>query len=151
MKIILITVVSAAALMACSALTHNESGIATTATASSVGSFSSNGPTKMAGTTQTTGRANFNSGGGVYAGSYSSVEKKLAVTIDGVTYQGHYASLTDDGAQISAQAPSGSWGRAFLFASSAKTLACRLDAGFPNVKGQCVDADGRQFGLERGS
>ena len=151
MKIILVTVASAAALMACSALTHNESGIATAAAAKSVGSSSSNGLTEMTGTTQTTGRTNFHSGGGVYAGSYSSVEKKLAVTIDGVIYQGNYASLADDGVQSSAQAPSGNWGRAFLFASSAKTLACRLDAGFPNVKGQCVDADGRQFGLERGS
>ena len=85
---------------------------------------------------------------GRYPGRYGMAEHSIAVVIDGVAYSGHFSD-TQGGAGTAANGTplNGSWGRAFLFASSAKVLQCRLDAGFPDVNGLCHDADGRTFQL----
>ena len=86
-----------------------------------------------------------------YVGRYAAADKSLSVDIDGLSYRGNYASVSEDTAAAASGAMTGTWGRAFLFASSAKTLRCQLDAGFPAVSGQCQDADGRQFKLKAGT
>ena len=84
-----------------------------------------------------------------YLGQYSLSDAALSVEIDGLMYRGHYAARADDaGALPSGAASTGQWGRAFLFASSAKVLQCQLNAGFPQVSGQCQASDGRQFELK---
>ena len=86
---------------------------------------------------------------GSYAGNYGWGDKSISVVIDGLRYQGHFSEKTSDadGAALDGTPLSGRWGRAFLFASSAKVIQCTLDAGFPKVSGQCRDADGRPFKL----
>ena len=101
--------------------------------------------------TALTGSASFSSGERTYLGTYATTDKSISVDIDGLNYKGNYASLAEDSAGSSSGAATGSWGRAFLFASSAKTLRCRLDAGFPKVSGQCQDAGGRHFLLKPGA
>lgn len=94
------------------------------------------------------GSASFSTGERIYVGNYATSNKSISVDIDGLNYKGNYASLSEDTAGSASGALTGTWGRAFLFASSAKTLRCQLDAGFPKVSGQCQDAAGRQFLLK---
>jgi hypothetical protein len=95
-----------------------------------------------------TGAATFTTDGRSYTGQYSVADQALSVDIDGLLYQGHYASREESGNIPQASGPgAGLWGRAFLFASSAKVLQCTLDAGFPQVSGLCQDADGRKYAL----
>ncbi|MBC7547810.1 MAG: hypothetical protein H7224_04090 [Polaromonas sp.] len=83
---------------------------------------------------------------GSYVGHYAIADRSLAVVIDGLPYKGHFSDLNSDiGAQDSPMV--GRWGRAFLFASSAKVMQCALDEGFPMISGRCQDADGRPFKL----
>ena len=96
------------------------------------------------------GVATFFAAGQTYPGTYSTADKLIKVDIDGLVYKGHYASRAEDSAGAASEIPAGSWGRAFLFASSAKVLQCRLDAEFPKVRGQCLDSDGRNFELKLG-
>ena len=90
---------------------------------------------------------------GSYVGSYGVGDKSMNVVIDGLPYRGHFSDTkssrnSDVGNTAVADASlSGSWGRAFLFASSAKVMNCKLDTGFPKVSGSCHDADGRSFQL----
>ena len=90
----------------------------------------------------------FSTGEQTYLGHYITSDKSISVDIDGLNYKGNYATLAEDISGSGSGATSGSWGRAFLFASSAKTLRCQLDAGFPKVSGQCQDSGGRQFLLK---
>lgn len=83
-----------------------------------------------------------------YQGTYATTNKSISVNIDGAAYKGHYVSLADDATGSSSGVQAGSWGRAFLFASSAHILRCQLDAGFPKVSGQCRDSGGRNFQLK---
>ena len=99
----------------------------------------------------TSGTASFMTQNRTYLGSYSIANRGIAVDIDGLTYKGSYASNAEDNARPSSGAMTAPWGRAFLFASSAKTLQCKLDAGFPNASGQCLDADGRRFQMKAGA
>ena len=109
------------------------------------------GGAPLTATTALTGSASFSSGERTYLGTYAITDKSISVDIDGLNYKGNYASLAEDSAGSSSAAETGSWGRAFLFASSAKTLRCQLDAGFPKVSGQCQDAGGRHFLLKPGA
>ena len=98
---------------------------------------------------------------GSYVGSYNVGDKSMSVVINGLPYRGHFSDTkssrnsgmksgmkSDVGNTAVADASlSGSWGRAFLFASSAKVMKCKLDTGFPQVSGSCHDADGRFFQL----
>ena len=101
--------------------------------------------------TALTGSASFSSGERTYLGTYATTDKSISVDIDGLNDKRTYASLAEDSAGSSSGAATGSWGRAFLFASSARTLRCQLDAGFPKVSGQCQDAGGRHFLLKPGA
>ena len=95
------------------------------------------------------GTATFTSEGRTYIGQYSATEHALSVEIDGLIYRGHYAAQANDaGAALQSASGARPWGRAFLFASSAKVLQCRLDTDFPQVKGACQAADGRNFDLK---
>ena len=94
------------------------------------------------------GIATFTADGRTYLGTYSVADKRMSVDIDGAIYNGHYATNAEDSGAAGNTSQAGSWGRAFLFASSAKVLRCKLDAGFPKVSGQCEGADGRQFQLK---
>ena len=96
------------------------------------------------------GIATFFAAGQNYPGTYSTADKLIKVDIDGLVYKGHYASRAEDSAGAASGIPAGSWGRAFLFASSAKVLQCQLDTGFPKVRGQCLGSDGRKFELKLG-
>ena len=96
------------------------------------------------------GIATFFAAGQTYPGTYSTADKLIKVDIDGLVYKGHYASRAEDSAGAASGIPAGSWGRAFLFASSAKVLQCQLDTGFPKVRGQCLGSDGRKFELKLG-
>ncbi len=89
-------------------------------------------------------------GSQTYQGSYNASTKTMSIDIDGLNYKGNYASITDDSAGSDSGALTGKWGRAFLLASSARTLRCQLDEGFPKVSGKCQDAGGRQFQLTSG-
>ena len=97
------------------------------------------------------GSATFSTGERTYLGNFATSDRSISVDIDGLSYKGNYASLAEDSAGSTSGAINGNWGRAFLFASSAKTLRCQLDAGFPKVSGQCQDAGGRQFLLKPGA
>lgn len=92
-----------------------------------------------------TGSTSFITQDRTYLGAYSTAERFISVNIDGLTYSGNYAANVDDQATPSSGAVTATWGRAFLFASSAKTLQCKLDTGFPKVSGNCLDADGRSY------
>ena len=94
------------------------------------------------------GVVTFFAAGQTYPGIYSTADKLIKVDIDGLVYKGHYASRVEDSAGAESRIPAGTWGRAFLFASSAKVLQCQLDAGFPKVRGQCLGANGRKFELK---
>lgn len=89
-----------------------------------------------------------------YVGTYALTGRVVSVNIDGTAYKGHFVedhnSFTNKNEEVSSLSSpekNGSWGRAFLFASSAQILQCRLDAGFPKVAGNCQDAQGRRFKL----
>lgn len=94
---------------------------------------------------------------GSYVGGYGVGDKSMSVVINGLPYRGHFSDTkssrnsgmkSDVGNTAVADAYlSGSWGHAFLFASSAKVMKCKLDTGFPQVSGSCHDADGRFFQL----
>lgn len=91
-----------------------------------------------------------------FTGSYVVSDKSISVEIDGLAYRGFFGDkLSDAGQQAKlntdAVSTGGNWGRAFLFASSAKTIQCALDTAFPNVSGRCHDADGNVFKLVPGS
>ena len=77
-------------------------------------------------------------------------EKLVSFDIDGLVYKGYYASRAEDDAGATSGISTGKWGRAFLFASSAKVLRCQLETGFPKASGQCQGADGRIFRLTAG-
>ena len=95
------------------------------------------------------GTATFTSADRTYQGQFTTAGRGLSVEIDGVLYRGHYASRSeDDGGLAASPAASGQWGRAFLFASSANILQCRLETNFPQVRGLCRAADGREFDLK---
>ena len=96
------------------------------------------------------GVATFSVAGQTYPGTFSTADKLIKVDIDGRVYKGHYASRAEDSAVAVAGIPTGSWGRAFLFASSANVLQCQLETGFPKVRGQCLGSDGRKFELNLG-
>lgn len=83
-----------------------------------------------------------------YQGEYAVKNQAISVNIDGLIYRGNYAANTKEDAATRGSAPVGSWGRAFLFATSAKVLQCQLDSGFPRVSGRCQSADGRNFDLK---
>ncbi len=93
------------------------------------------------------GVAAFTSEGRTYLGQYSAVDQSVSVAIDGLLYRGNYVAREDDAGLKVDASRTGRWGRAFLFASSAQVLQCRLEAGFPQVSGKCEDAGGRQFEL----
>ena len=94
---------------------------------------------------------------GSYVGSYGVGDKSMSVVINGLPYRGHFSDtkssrnsgMKSDVGNTAFADPflSGSWGHAFLFASSAKVMKCKLDTGFPQVSGSCHDADGRFFQL----
>ena len=90
-------------------------------------------------------------GGRIYQGTYAAADKVLAVDIDGVQYRGHYAGYEAKDSPRLASESDVPWGSAFLFASSAKVLQCRLEQGFPKAIGRCQDADGREFRLQAAS
>jgi hypothetical protein len=95
------------------------------------------------------GSVAFVTDGNAYVGQYSLSDEAISVEIDGLMYRGHYAALADDaGALPVGAAGAGQWGRAFLFASSAKVLQCQMKTAFPQVSGRCLAADGRQFELK---
>ncbi|HYW58399.1 MAG TPA: hypothetical protein VE934_15690 [Polaromonas sp.] len=98
-----------------------------------------------------TGVAAFVSEGRTYQASYAARNQAISVTIDGIVYRGNYAAHAKDSSLGAGDAPVGKWGRAFLFASSAKVLQCQLDSGFPRVSGRCQGADGRNFDLKPGA
>lgn len=90
-----------------------------------------------------------------YIGVYTLTDRVVSVDIDGVAYKGHFAEHHDSFSNGNEQQTlssgnlkkNSSWGRAFLFASSSQVLQCQFDTGFPNVAGNCQDAQGRQFKL----
>lgn len=88
-----------------------------------------------------------------YVGSYGMGDRSIAVVIDGLTYRGHFSDKSNDKSSdlekssVQGALLTGRWGRAFLFASSAKVIQCALDTGFPKVSGRCHDAEGRPFQL----
>lgn len=98
------------------------------------------------------GAVAFVTDGRSYLGHYSLPDEAVSVEIDGLMYRGHYAARTEDAGALAPGAANagntGAWGRAFLFASSAKVLQCQLATGFPQVSGQCLAADGRRFELK---
>ena len=96
------------------------------------------------------GVATFFAAGQTYPGTYSTADKLIKVDINGLVYKGHYASRAEDSAGAASGVSAGSWGRAFLFASSANVMQCQLDTGFPKVRGQCLGSDGRKFELKLG-
>lgn len=90
--------------------------------------------------------------GQIYLGSYAEADRALTVNVDGTLYKGHYARHSAEGtATQTGSSDANVWGSAFLFASSAKILQCRLDQGVPKMAGQCQDAQGRQFRLQADS
>lgn len=97
---------------------------------------------------QDTGTAAFFAADETYRGEYSLANKSLEVTIDGLQYRGNFEGAVAARPSLPEQPMTGLWGRAFLFASSAKIIQCRLDSGFPKLSGLCVSADGRHFRLE---
>lgn len=99
----------------------------------------------------TTGTALLKTEGRTYPGTYSTADKLVSFDIDGLVYRGYYASHAEDGSRTSGGTSSGKWGRAFLFASSAKILRCQLDSAFPKATGECQGADGRVFRLTTGT
>ena len=86
-----------------------------------------------------------------YQGQYAVKNQAMWVDIDGLVYRGNYAANSQEVNAASGGPPVGSWGRAFLFASSAKVLQCQLDSGFPSISGRCQSADGRIFELKQGT
>lgn len=84
----------------------------------------------------------------VYRGEFNPADQALFVTIDSLTYRGHYAAQDGNAGASLRGGATGQWGRAFLFASSAKVLQCELKTAFPRVSGQCVDGEGRKFELK---
>ena len=85
---------------------------------------------------------------GSYVGSSGVGDKSMSVVIDGLAYRGYFSDTKSiRNSAVADTFPSGIWGRAFLFASSAKVMKCKLDTGFPKVSGSCHDADGRSFQL----
>lgn len=94
------------------------------------------------------GGAAFVSEGRTYHGQYAVRNQAISVTIDGLVYRGNYMANSHKNAAAPGDAPVGRWGRAFLFATSAKVLQCQLDSGFPRVSGRCQSADGRHFDLQ---
>ena len=86
-----------------------------------------------------------------YQGQYAVKNQAMWVDIDGLVYRGNYAANSQEVNAASGGPPVGSWGRAFLFASSAKVLQCQLDSGFPSISGRCQSADGRIFELKPGA
>lgn len=94
------------------------------------------------------GTAAFTTEGRTYLGQYTVADRALSVEIDGLLYKGHYTAHAEDSSHAAQNAPaSGQWGGAFLFASSAAVLRCRLDTHLPQVSGLCDAADGRRFEL----
>ncbi|WP_395058719.1 hypothetical protein [Polaromonas sp.] len=98
-----------------------------------------------------TGVAVFTTEGRTYQGEYAVKNQAISVNIDGLVYRGNYAANPRNGSPAPGDAQTGNWGRAFLFATSAKVLQCQLDAGFPRVSGRCQSADGRNFDLKPGA
>lgn len=95
------------------------------------------------------GPASFKTEGRSYLGRYSTADSSLTVEIEGMKYRGNFTQTTVPSDLGSSEpAGTGSWGKAFLFASSAKILQCQLDSGFPELRGKCRSADGRDFRLE---
>ena len=86
--------------------------------------------------------------GRIYQGKYAVKNQAISVDIDGLIYRGNYAANSKEEAAMPGAPSVGSWGRAFLFASSAKVLQCQLDSGFPRVSGRCQSADGQNFDLK---
>ena len=86
-----------------------------------------------------------------YQGQYAVKNQAIWVDIDGLVYRGNYAANSQEVNAAPGGPPVGSWGRAFLFASSAKVLQCQLDSGFPSVSGRCQSADGQIFNLKPGA
>lgn len=95
-----------------------------------------------------TGAATFTAGDRSYTGQYTTADRALSVNIDGMHYKGHYAARSEEvNAPLAGEPKAGKWGRAFLFATSAKVLQCQMNSGFPQVSGVCQDADGRKYEL----
>lgn len=94
------------------------------------------------------GAAAFVTEGRTYYGEYAVKNQAISVTIDGLVYRGSYAANSQEGRAAPGGARAGRWGRAFLFATSAKVLQCQLDSGFPRVSGRCQSADGQNFDLK---
>ncbi|MBC7610108.1 MAG: hypothetical protein H7228_11145 [Polaromonas sp.] len=95
------------------------------------------------------GPAIFTTEGHSYIGQYSMADATLSVAIEGMKYQGNFSQTASSQVLVSSTATgAGPWGKAFLFASSAKVMQCQLDSGFPKLRGKCRNADGRDFRLE---
>ena len=108
------------------------------------------GLTGLAESAPQSGVASFINESQTYKGQYTVKNQSIWVNIDGLVYRGNYAANALEVNAASGGPPVGSWGRAFLFASSAKVLQCQLDSGFPKVSGRCQSADGRTFDLKPG-
>jgi len=109
------------------------------------------GLTGLAVSAPQSGVASFINESQTYQGHYVVKNQSIWVDIDGLVYRGNYAANSQEVNAASGGPPAGSWGRAFLFASSAKVLQCQLDSGFPKVSGRCQSADGRTFDLKPGA
>lgn len=83
-----------------------------------------------------------------YLGRYSVSGATLAVEIDGLVYRGTYSANADSPAPAAGNLPPGTWGNAYLFASSASVLQCQLSSAFPQASGHCLAADSRRFVLQ---
>ena len=109
------------------------------------------GLTGLAVSAQQSGVASFINENQTYLGQYDVKNQSISVNIDGLVYRGNYSAKSREVNAASDGPPVGSWGRAFLFASSAKVLQCQLDSDFPRVSGRCQSADGRIFDLKPGA
>ena len=109
------------------------------------------GSTGLAVSAPQSGIASFIDERQTYQGQYAVKNQSIWVDIDGLVYRGSYAANSQEVNPASGGPSVGSWGRAFLFASSAKVLQCQLDSSFPLVSGRCQSADGRNFDLKPGA
>ena len=109
------------------------------------------GLTGLAVSAPQSGVASFINESQTYQGHYVVKNQSIWVNIDGLVYRGNYAANSQEVNAVFGGPPGGTWGRAFLFASSAKVLQCQLDSAFPSVSGRCQSADGRIFDLRPGA
>lgn len=98
---------------------------------------------------QNSGTVAFIADSATYLGRYCLFERTLSVDIDGMHYRGNFEPSVVSSAEKRNENPNAAhWGKAFLFASSAKILQCTLDSGFPSLRGSCTTAEGRRLKIE---